>query len=123
MRQAGIIAAGALYALENHVSRLKQDHAHAQILADCIRDTQGLTLAQDQVDTNILFFDIDPQLATASELIERLREQGVLMLAETPRRVRALTHLDVSADNVHRAGQLLQSVVGQLAETAGASFP
>jgi threonine aldolase len=122
MRQAGIIAAGALYALENHVSRLEQDHAHAQILADYIRDTQGLTLAQDQVDTNILFFDVDSQLATAPELIERLREQGVLALAETPHRVRALTHLDVSADDVHRAGQLIQSVVGQLAQTAGVSL-
>ena len=122
MRQAGIIAAGALFALEHHVERLAQDHAHAQILADYIRNTQGLTLAQDQVDTNIVFFEIDSQWATAAELIERLRQQGVLMLAETRRRVRALTHLDVSADDVHRAGQVLQRVVGQLASTARISL-
>ena len=118
MRQCGIIAAGALHALEHHVQRLADDHAHAQILADLVRRTQGLALAPDRVETNILFFDIAPELASAAELLERLRQQGVLMLQENRRRVRAVTHLDVSADDVQRAGQILQQVVRQLMQPA-----
>lgn len=122
MRQGGIIAAGTLYALEHHVQRLAEDHAQAQILAESIRDTRGLTLAQEQVDTNILFFDVDPQLASAAELIEALRRDGVLMLAETQHRLRAVTHLDVDADDVRRAGQIIQQRVHQLAQTAGVAL-
>ena len=56
MRQAGIIAAGALYALEHHVDRLAEDHDNARVLADAIRETPGLTLDPEVVDTNIVIF-------------------------------------------------------------------
>src|SRR5690606_39301895 len=78
MRQAGIIAAGALYALENNIARLADDHANAQILAEAIRDIDGLTLQPDQVDTNIVIFHVDPTLGTAAEFVARLKEHGVL---------------------------------------------
>jgi threonine aldolase len=110
MRQSGIIAAGALHALENHVDRLSEDHANAQILAEYVRGIDGLRLAYDQVETNILFFDVDPDLAEAPEFVRQLRHAGVLMLAESPRRIRALTHLDVSTDDIHFAGQCLQQM-------------
>lgn len=118
MRQSGIIAAGALYALENHVERLAEDHLNAQILADYVRGTQGLRLAYDQVETNILFFDVDSALASAPQFVQRLREAGVLMLAESPRRIRALTHLDVSTEDVHRAGRCLRDVAAEHASAA-----
>ena len=118
MRQSGIIAAGALHALEHHVDRLAEDHANAQILADYVRGTEGLRLAYDEVETNILFFDVDPELVEAPQFVQRLRESGVLMLAESPRRIRALTHLDVSADDVHFAGNCLQALAVEHASAA-----
>src|SRR6202008_3446864 len=81
MRQAGIAAAGALYALEHHVERLAEDHRHAQVLARAVADTAGLRLAPAQVDTNLVWFRVDHELGTAQALAERLRAQGVLVLA------------------------------------------
>jgi threonine aldolase len=115
MRQCGIIAAGALYALEHHVQRLAEDHQHARLLAEAIAQARGLSLAHDHVDTNIVFFNVDPRLGSARQLVADLRQEGVLMLAESERRVRALTHLDVSRDDVQRAGQILQRVADRAA--------
>ena len=74
--------------------------------------------AYDEVETNILFFDVDPELVEAPQFVQRLRESGVLMLAESPRRIRALTHLDVSADDVHFAGKCLQGLAVEHASAA-----
>jgi threonine aldolase len=115
MRQCGIIAAGALYALEHHVQRLAEDHEHARLLAEAIAQANGVSLVHDHVETNIVFFDVDPRLGSARKLVADLRQEGVLMLAESDRRVRALTHLDVSRDDVHRAGQILQRVADRAA--------
>jgi threonine aldolase len=115
MRQAGIIAAGALYALEHHRDRLSEDHANAQTLAQAIRDTEGLALQAEQVDTNIVIFRVDPSLGAAHELVAALRQQGVLMLAMGPQQVRAVTHLDVSRADVERAAE----VIGKLASRLG----
>ena len=111
MRQVGIIAAGALYALENHVERLAEDHANAGVLADAIREIDGLTLQPPFVDTNIVIFDVDPALSDAAGLFQRLRDAGVWVLATAPQKIRAVTHLDVSRDQVQRAGEILAQVV------------
>jgi len=108
MRQAGILAAGALYALEHHVDRLAEDHQKAQNLAGAIRQTDGLSLTGDQVDTNIIFFDVAESLGTADEFCDRLQQQGVRMLALKQQSVRAVTHLDVSMSDIERAAALLQ---------------
>jgi threonine aldolase len=108
MRQAGIIAAGALYALEHHVERLAEDHANAQILANAIRETDGLTLDPPHVDTNIVIFRIDDRLGTAANLVNRLRERGVLMGDSARQKVRAVTHLDVTRADVERAAAALR---------------
>ena len=113
MRQCGIIAAGALYALQHHVTRLVADHEHARLLANYVRHAMGLTLAYDEVETNIVFFDVDPSLGGAPQFVSDLAQDGVLMLAETDRRVRALTHLDVSRDQVERAGTILQRLAAR----------
>ncbi len=108
MRQAGIIAAGALYALEHNIDRLSEDHANARIIANAIRSTPGLKLVPDTIDTNIVIFEVDPEFGSAAAFSARLRDQGVLMNANAPQRIRAVTHLDVSRQQVERAAQVIQ---------------
>ena len=79
MRQAGIIAAGALYALDHQIDRLVEDHENAQILAEAIRNTYGLELRPPEVDTNLVIFKVDPRLGTANEFTARLKERGLLV--------------------------------------------
>jgi threonine aldolase len=119
MRQVGIIAAGALYALEHHVERLADDHAHARILADAIRATPGLTLDPDVIDTNMVIFEVDPELGTAAAFAARLRDEGVLMNATAPQRIRAVTHLDVSRKQIERAAEIIQEIAAAVHSLAG----
>jgi len=110
MRQAGIIAAGALYALEHHIDRLAEDHEKARVLAAAIRETPGLALDPDIVETNIVIFKLAPELGSAAAFTAKLREQGVRMNAVGPQRIRAVTHLDVSLEQVRQAGEIIQSL-------------
>jgi len=97
MRQVGILAAGAAYALDHHVDRLAEDHAHARLLAEaCGIDPVG-------VDTNIVVLD----RPDAGAYVAGAREEGVLVSAVGPRTVRLVTHLDVSAADAHRAAEVL----------------
>lgn len=118
MRQAGIIAAGALYALEHHVERLAVDHANARRLADCIRDIDGLELRPDTIDTNLVIFRVDPTLGTAAEFSARLKLRGVLISAFGPQMMRAVTHLDVSQADVDTAATVLEEVTREAHRTA-----
>ncbi len=116
MRQAGIIAAGALYALEHHIERLAEDHAHARRMAEAVRKIAGLELVGETVDTNIVIFHVEPTLGTAAEFCERLKAAGLLMLAIGPQQVRAVTHLDVDAAATARACEILAEVAAAKAE-------
>lgn len=116
MRQAGIVAAGALYALDHHRERLADDHANARHLADGIRRMQGLALVPDAVETNMLFFRVDPSLGTAAAMRDRLGERGLLVLATGPQTIRMVTHLDVGTADVERAVAVLAEVVAGLAQ-------
>jgi len=108
MRQTGILAAAALYALDHHVERLAEDHAHARMLVEAVvGGSGGLTGNPDEVETNIVYFDLDEALGTAEAFSFRLKEEGVLMLATAPQRLRAVTHLDVSREEVERAIEVL----------------
>jgi threonine aldolase len=111
MRQAGIIAAAALYALEHHVDRLADDHANAQRLAAGIRRIERLRLIPEKVETNLVFFQVDPSWGTAGELSSALETRGVLMNAFSRTMLRAATHLDVDAIAVDRALGVLQDVM------------
>ena len=102
MRQAGIIAAGGLYALRHHVERLAEDHVHARRLAEGLAGLPGIKLDPAEVETNIVFFDLTGAL-DAPTAVERLLALGVRMGALGPRTVRAVTHLDVSAAAIERA--------------------
>ena len=108
MRQAGIIAAGALYAVENHVDRLSEDHAHARQLAAVTRDVPGLELVPPEIDTNMVIFRVSEQLGTAAEFCGRLKDEGVLMLPVGRQLVRAVTHLDVPTEGVEKAQQAIK---------------
>jgi threonine aldolase len=119
MRQAGIIAAGALYALEHNIGRLAEDHANARILAEAIRNTPGLRLDPENIDTNIVIFEVDPDLGTAAAFSARLRDEGVWMNATGPQRLRAVTHLDVSQKQVQRAAQVIQETAAAVQSVAG----
>jgi threonine aldolase len=116
MRQDGIIAAGALYALENNRQRLVEDHANAQILAAAILECAGLSIVGDAAETNIVIFRIEPRLGSAAELVAELKGQGVLALAIGPQQVRLVTHLDVTEAQCRRAGQIIGEIAGQLAK-------
>ncbi|MEK6236241.1 MAG: aminotransferase class I/II-fold pyridoxal phosphate-dependent enzyme [Planctomycetales bacterium] len=111
MRQVGILAAAALYALDNHVDRLAEDHENAQTLAAAVRDLPGLELSPQEVHTNIVIFEIDPALDTAAGFTARLEEHGVRVIAFGPTQVRICTHLDVSADDVREACRALATTV------------
>jgi threonine aldolase len=94
MRQAGILAAAGLYALEHHVDRLAEDHANAAKLAEGLARIPGLKVEPPQ--TNIVWVDVPPALAP--RLVPALAEKGVLALGT--KRVRFVTHLDVNASQV-----------------------
>ena len=97
MRQVGILAAAAAYALDHHVDRLAEDHAHARLLAEaCGVDPAG-------VDTNIVVLD----RPDAAAFVAAAREEGVLVSAVGPRTVRLVTHLDVSAADAQQAAEVL----------------
>jgi len=115
MRQAGVLAAAALYALEHHIDRLAEDHANAQRLADGIRRIDGLGLDPTDVHTNLVFFHVSPAWGTAAEFCALLKQNGVLMSATGPTTLRAATHLDVSSADVDRALAAIQHVAGRKA--------
>lgn len=107
MRQAGIVAAGALYALENHIARMAEDHVNARRFADLIRDVDGLLVDPPRIETNIVYFYVDPRLGTAMEFTAALRQRGLLVGALGKQQIRAVTHLDISAEQIERAGAIV----------------
>ena len=111
MRQSGVLAAAALYALDCHVDRLKDDHVNARRLAAGLAQLDGLTLLPPEIDSNIVIFRVDPQRGTAAELVARMKDRGLLMLATAPQNVRAVTHLDVSGDDVERAIEIVKDLL------------
>jgi threonine aldolase len=108
MRQIGSLAAAALYALERHIDRLAEDHEKAQLIADGVRESQGLKLIADEVDTNIVIFTVHKKVGTSAEFCDKLRQKGIRMNPNGPQRVRAVTHLDVSIDQCREVADVLR---------------
>ncbi len=115
MRQAGMAAAGALYAVEHHIDRLAEDHRNARTLAQAIADTPGLRLDPPEVETNLVWFEVDPELGTAKDVAAALKQRGVRVHAAGRHTLRACTHLDVSAAQVERAAAVIRQTVPALA--------
>jgi threonine aldolase len=108
MRQAGFLAAACLYALDHHIDRLAEDHANARLIAAAVSDNPGLTLAPAAVETNLVWFEVDPDLGTARQAAARLRERGVLVAALGEHVLRACTHHDVSRADCERAAEVIR---------------
>jgi len=108
-RQAGIIAAGALHALQHHRDRLVEDHANAKALADGLCRLPGLRLDPADVETNIVLFDVTAM--PAADLARKLADAGVGVLAVAPATIRAVTNLDVTADDIKQALEVFRSVL------------
>jgi threonine aldolase len=113
MRQAGIIAAAGIHALENNVERLAEDHANARRFAEAIAEIPGVALELDAVETNIVFFEVAAPGLDAAELARRLETHGVRIGAMGPRRLRAVTHLDVTAAQIDEAAAALRAVLAE----------
>jgi len=117
MRQAGILAAAGTYALEHHVDRLADDHRRARGLAEAIAGIAGLQTDPTRVQTNLVYFDLDPAHPLGEDpavgrvaLTAALRERGVL-IAGSAQRLRAVTHLDVDDAGLERAVAALRSAM------------
>ncbi len=108
-RQAGILAAAGLYALDHNVERLADDHAAARALAEAVTERAPGSLSVDDVETNIVV--IGTGARTAAEVVAAAREAGVAVSAVGAHQVRAVTHLDVSHDDCVRAGSVIGTVL------------
>ncbi len=113
MRQAGIVAAAALYALDHHVERLADDHARARRLARGL-DAAGVPIDADAVETNFVGVELGPLGLEAGDALARLRDHGVRLGGLRPGVLRAATHLDVSDEDVDRAIELIPRALGAL---------
>ena len=112
MRQAGIIAAGAVYALNHHVERLPEDNENAQILARGLAEIEGIVV--EPVETNLIFFDVSGLGVTAEAFNALLRDKGLRISVLGKTRARAVTHLDVSREQVKEALEIIRQVAGQI---------
>ena len=111
MRQAGIIAAGALYALENHVDRLSEDHHKAQRIGEAIQSAAGLELANGAVQTNMIRFDVlESSGRTAADVVRYLASHDIHVFAVGPQSIRAVTHLDVSPEEIETVCRVLREL-------------
>jgi threonine aldolase len=111
MRQSGILAAGALWALDHNVDRIPEDHANARLLAESLMQVPGLSVDLDLVQTNMVMVDLDEGGPTAPEMVRRLEQVGVRVLAFAPRRIRLVTHLDVDREACLRAAERIAAVL------------
>ena len=112
MRQAGIIAAGGLYALEHNVGRLGEDHANARAIAGRVAQHRHVELDLATVQTNIVVFRVRPEAASAPAVAEACRAEGVLISAFSERMLRLVTHLDVDAAACARAADVIVTALG-----------
>jgi len=109
MRQAGILAAGALYALKHHRERLRDDHDNARRLAEGLQAIPGIEIDPSTIQTNIVRFDTTS--IPAPILTKQLGEQGMLVLATGANSIRAVTNLMVNRDHIHQALKIVESIL------------
>jgi threonine aldolase len=113
MRQTGIVAAGALFAINHHVDRLADDHRHARRISDAIDAVDGLEMVYPP-DTNIVIFDVKPAFDTVDGLLARLEKNGILAVPFGPTWIRMVTHLDITSEDI----DLVTDFFGALAPAA-----
>ena len=111
MRQAGLLAAGAEYALDHHLARLVDDHASARMLGERLAASCKVVLDAASIQTNIVVFGLGAEAPPAGDLVMRARERGVLINALNPRTIRLVTHLDAPYEACERAATLLLEIL------------
>lgn len=111
MRQAGILAAAAIYALEHNVERLAEDHENARLLGRGLAEIDTLDIRPAEVETNMVFFDCPRTGMAAARLREQMAKAGVLMYDTAPHRIRLVTHLDVSREQVLAAVDIFKQAL------------
>ena len=112
MRQAGILAAAGIYALENNIDRLPEDHARAQNLAQCLAELKGVNHDPETVQSNIIIFDISPSGMSPQEVCQRLRVENLAVIPFGGSNLRAVTHLHIGDAEVETAKTALKRVLG-----------
>jgi len=111
MRQAGVIAAAGITALQEMVDRLAEDHENARRLAEGVAGIGGLSIEPAKVQTNIIYFELDEERMTPKELVTELNKTGVKLLAVGPRRLRAVTHYGISTEDIDLTVKALGEVM------------
>jgi threonine aldolase len=111
MRQAGIIAAAGVYALEHRVTRLSEDHTHAKMLAQALAELPKVSLNAAEVETNIVIFDVGAAGRPASAIAAHLEQEGVRVSVVGRTKLRAVTHLDVSHQHIEHAIEVFRRVL------------
>jgi len=114
MRQAGIIAAAGIVALEQMIDRLAEDHKNANKLAKAIAQIKGFSINLDAVQTNIVYFDLDSENITAQQVVERAKQKGVLLLNLGPKSFRMVTHYGIESDDIETTISALSQTMEQL---------
>ena len=109
MRQAGILAAAGLIALEEMPARLHEDHANARLLAEAVAELPSLLIDMETVQTNIVIFEVTGQ--TAAEAVAKLKARGLLTSVVGPQSVRFVTHADVTRQECERAAEIVRAVL------------
>jgi threonine aldolase len=110
MRQVGVLGAAGLIALNDHPAKLKNDHANARALAECLATIPGIAINPAAVESNIVIFDVSGTAIKPAEISARLKSEGVLMNAINDRQMRAVTHYDVTGDNCMKAIEALRRI-------------
>jgi threonine aldolase len=111
LRQAGMMAAAALYALDHHIDRMAEDHDNARVFAEAIAGIDGVILNPETVTSNLVFFELDPKCGPAIELSAKLKSRRVNINATGPQRLRAVTHLDLTRDDVLQAAAVIRDML------------
>jgi threonine aldolase len=110
MRQAGVLAAAGLIALDDHPAKLAADHANARALADCLATIPGISIDPAAVESNIVVFDVTGVGLAPKEISARLKSEGVLLNAINDRKMRAVTHYDVTREQCEKAIAILRRI-------------
>jgi threonine aldolase len=114
MRQAGVAAAACIYALDHNVERMAEDHANARLIAKAIAETPGLRPYPPEIETNLIWFRVEPTLGPAKDIAAKLKEHGILVHVAGPQTLRACTHLDVSAAQAERVAETFRKAFKRL---------
>ena len=108
MRQAGVLASACLYAIDNNFKLIQYDHQRAKQIAECLQKIPCVNIDMDSVQTNIVIFGFNDPKVVTSEIITKLKQNGLLVSMGTKGKLRIVTHLDISDDDIEKANKILK---------------